>query len=146
MDSLWFRVPRGAHAEAMSFKVCVLGVWQKSVVWPLLWASVADTENETVVGQKLFAVAEEVLGEKFIRHLLIDRGYLDGPWIAELHRRGTRVTIGVKEKMLVLEEMHNLSRLAEAVWTTVEPPKIHDQPPPQRAIMPPASQIQPWTP
>ena len=135
MDSLYFHVPRGAHTEALSFKVCVLGVWQKSVVWPMLWAFVPDTENETVVGQKLFAAAEEVLGQGFIRHLLIDRGYLDGPWIAELHYRGTRVTIGVKEKMLVLEEMHNLSRLAGAVWTAVEPPKIHDQPLPQRAIM-----------
>jgi hypothetical protein len=135
MDSLNFHVPRGAHTEALSFKACILGVWQESVVWPLLWAFVPDTENETVVGQKLFAAAEEALGQGFIRHLLIDRGYLDGPWIAELHQRGTRVTIGVKENMLVLEEMHNLSRLADAVWTEVEPPKIHGQPPPQRAIM-----------
>jgi hypothetical protein len=38
MDSLSFHVPRGAHTEALSFKACILGVWQQSVVWPLLWA------------------------------------------------------------------------------------------------------------
>ena len=45
----------------------------------MLWAFVPDTVNETVAGQKLFAAVEEVLGRGFIRHLLIDRGYLDGP-------------------------------------------------------------------
>jgi len=32
MDSLYFHIPRGAHTEALSFKVCILGVWQESVV------------------------------------------------------------------------------------------------------------------
>jgi len=31
MDSLWFRVPRGAHTEALSFKVCVWGYGRR--VW-----------------------------------------------------------------------------------------------------------------
>jgi len=38
MDSVHFQVPAGAHTPAESFKACVLGVWQDSVVWPLLWA------------------------------------------------------------------------------------------------------------
>jgi hypothetical protein len=134
MDSVHFHVPKGAHTEAFDFKVCVLGVWQESVVWPMLWAFVRDPENETVVGKRVFAVAEEALGEGAIRHLLIDRGYLDGPWLTELYQRGTRVTIGVKEKMLILEEMHNLSRLSDAVWIEVDPPKLHDQPLPQRMV------------
>jgi hypothetical protein len=134
MDSIHFHVPKGAHTEALNFKVCVLGIWQDTVVWPLIWAFVGDPENETIVGKRVFAAAEETLGEGAIRHLLIDRGYLDGPWLTQLHERGTRVTIGVKDKMLILEEMHNLSRLPDAVWIEVDPPKLRDKPLPQRAV------------
>lgn len=34
MDSVHFRVPRGAHTPEQAFKACGLGVWQDSVVWP----------------------------------------------------------------------------------------------------------------
>jgi hypothetical protein len=134
MDSVHFQIPNGAHTDPSSFKACVLGVWQGSVVWPMLWTFVPESRNETVVGKKVMAAAEEVLGEGFIRHLLIDRGYLDGRWLTELHQKGTRVTMGVKEDMLILEEMHNLTRMPESEWTEVEPPKLHEGPRPQRAI------------
>jgi hypothetical protein len=134
MDSVHFHVPHGAHTAAFDFKACILGVWQEGVVWPLLWAFVPPSENETVVGKRVFAAAEKVLGEGFIAHLLIDRGYLDGRWITQLYRRGTRVTIGVKEDMLVLEEMKNLMHLQDTVWKDAEPPRLHDGPVPERQI------------
>lgn len=134
MDSVHLHVPQGAHTAAFSFKVCVLGVWQDTVVWPLLWAFVPESQNESVVGKQLFAAAEAVLGEGFIQHLLVDRGYLDGAWITQLYQRGTRVTTAVKGNMLVMEEMRNLSRLADTEWADVEPPKLHDKPQPQRAV------------
>jgi hypothetical protein len=74
MDSVHIHVPRGVHTEEGSFKACVLGVWQDEVVWPLLWVFAPGSENETVVGKHVFAAAEEVLGQGFIRHLLVDRG------------------------------------------------------------------------
>lgn len=134
MDSVHISVPNGAHTAAVSFKACVLGVWQDGVVWPLLWAFVPEHQHDTVVGKQVLAAAEEVLGGGFIRHLLLDRGFLDGEWITTLYQRGTRVTIGVKEDMLVWEEMHNLSRLKDTVWTQVEPPRRHDEAPPQRFV------------
>ena len=135
MDSVCIHVPRGAHTPAQEFKACVLGVWQDSVVWPLLWALVPDTEAECVVGKRLFTAAEAALGQGTIRHLLIDRGYLDGQWLTTLHKRGTRVTLGVKQGMLVLEEMLNLSRSPESKWLPAEPPNLHQEPLPERAIM-----------
>jgi hypothetical protein len=135
MDSVHVHVPNGAHTEAHDFKACVLGVWQDSVVWPLLWAFAPESVNETKVGKKVFAAAEEALGKGTIRHLLVDRGFVDGAWITKLYERGTRVTIGVKEDMLVMEELKNLSRLPDAEWTPAEPPKIHDGPVPERAVM-----------
>lgn len=135
MDSVHFRVPRGAHTPEQKFKACVLGVWQESVVWPLLWMFVTPDEAEITVGRKLIAAAETVLGEGTIQHLLVDRGYLDGAWLTELHQRGTRVTIGVREGMLILEDMQNLSRMPDMQWQPAEPPQIHAEPKPQREIM-----------
>ena len=135
MDSIHFHVARGAHTPAQAFKACVLGVWQDSVVWPLLWAFVAPDEAEITVGRHLFAAAETVLGEGRIQHLLMDRGYLDGTWLTTLRRHGTRVTIGVREDMLILQDMCNLSRAPGMVWQAAAPPKLHTDPQPQRAIM-----------
>ena len=75
-----------------------------------------------------------MLGKGFIRHLLIDRGYLDGAWISKLYAQGTRVTMGVKGDMLIFEEMQNQILLADTVWTEVEPPKLHSKTSPQRAV------------
>ena len=135
MDSVECHVPRGAHTPAQAFKVCVLGIWQDSVVWPLLWMFVPPEEAEITVGRKLIAAAEAVLGEGTIAHLLVDRGYLDGQWLTDLHQKGTRVTIGVRENMLIMEDMLNLSRASDMTWEEAEPPKLHDQPRPQREIM-----------
>jgi len=135
MDSVHIHVPRGAHTPAHDFKVCLLGVWQESVVWPLLWAVVPETENETVVGKQVFAAAEAVLGAGTIRHLLLDRGYLDGRWMTELYQRGTRVTIGVREDMLVMEELLNWGHAPAADWEPVAPPQLHQRPLPQRAVL-----------
>ena len=77
MDSVHIHVPRGAHTEEFSFKACVLGVWQDEMIWPLLWAFVPEDVAETVVGKMVFSAAEEAWGQGFIRHLLLDRGYLD---------------------------------------------------------------------
>lgn len=135
MDSVHIHVPAGAYTPAKTFKACVLGVWQDSVVWPLLWTFVPEEEAEITAGKRLLTAAEEVIGQGTIQHLLVDRGYLDGEWLTTLHQRGTRVTMGVKEDMLVLEEMLNLSRLPEAQWEEAEPPKLSKGPLPERAIM-----------
>jgi len=79
MDSVHVHGPNGAHIDAHALSVCVLGVWQDSVVWPLLWAFVHESMNETKVGKKVVVAAEEMLGEGTIRHLLIDRGLVTGP-------------------------------------------------------------------
>jgi hypothetical protein len=104
------------------------------VVWSLLWVFVPETTSETVVGPRLFTTAEEVLGEGFIRHLLVDRGYVDGAWMTQLYKRETRVTIGIKEGMLVFEERRNWQQVADTAWTEVSPPKLHNTPPPKREV------------
>ena len=134
MDSVHFNTPRGNRVPAGDYKVCVLGILQDTTVWPMLWLLGDADPHETVVGKKLMAAAEEVLGPGFIRHLLLDRGYIDGPWLTELWQKGTEVIIGVRENMLVLEEMCNLAKLPDTVWEEVPPPKNHENPPPRREI------------
>jgi len=134
MDSVHIAVPRGAHTEAFAFQVCVLGLWQDEVVWPMMWAFASPEEAECVVGKQVFAAAEEVLGQGAIKHLLVDRGYVDGNWISTLYEHGTRVTIGVREDMQVFEELRNLSLFEDTVWSAVEPPQRHDAQPVERAV------------
>lgn len=134
MDSVHFSTPKGRWVEPGHYKVCVLGIWQESVVWPVLWAFQEESVHETKLGKQLLAAAEEALGPGFIRHLLIDRGFIDGPWLTRLWEQGTQVTIGVREDMLILEEMRNLARLPDTVWEEVPPPKNHRDPPPRREI------------
>lgn len=135
MDSVHFHVPRGAHTPEQAFKACVLGVWQEGVVWPLLWKLVPTDVAEITVGRKLVAAAEEVIGQGSIEHLLVDRGYLDGHWLTTLHERGTRVTIGVRGDMRILEDMVNLSHMPETEWVEAGPPKVHEGPTPKRDVM-----------
>jgi len=134
MDSVHFSTPQGNRVPAGEYKACVLGILQDTTVWPMLWLLGGADLHETVVGKKLLAAAEEGLGAGFIRHLLIDRGYLDGHWLTELWQKGTTVTIGVREDMLVLEEMRNLATLPDTIWEEVPPPKNHEDPPPRREI------------
>jgi hypothetical protein len=105
------------------------------VVWPVLWLFVFPTEVEITVGRQPIAAAEEVLGKRSLQHLLVDRSSVDGAWLTTLHQHGTRVTIGVRKDMLMLEEMVNLSRLPSLKWQEVAPPKIREDPKPQREIM-----------
>ena len=130
MDSIHFRAARGAHTPAQAFKACVLGVWQASVVWPLLWLFVPPDEAEISVGRRLLTAAEEVLGEGRIQHLLIDRGYLDGAWLTTQawHARVTMACAGI----LILEDMCNLSRAPGMIWQQQTRPIAYR--PPQRHI------------
>jgi hypothetical protein len=134
MDSVHFHTPASRWLAAGSYKACVLGLWQPTTVWPMLWRLGPSQPHETVVGQQVFAAAEEVLGQGVIRHLLVDAGYLDGEWLTQLWRHGTTVTIPVREDMGILQEMRNLAQLADTVWEDVPPPKLPTGPLPQRSI------------
>lgn len=135
MDSVHFHIPRGNHTPAQQFKACVLGVYQGSVVWPMLWQCVAPEVAEVKVGQAVLAAALKVLPKGLMRHLLVDRGYIDGDWLSRLYRRHqVQVTIGVRENMQSYTDLIGLTRLPETVWDVVPPPDNHRQPAPQRAI------------
>ncbi len=63
------------------------------------------------------------------------RDYLDGRWLTELHARGTQVTVGVREAVLILEAMIDLSRLPGQTWEAADSPRHHAASRPQGAIL-----------
>jgi hypothetical protein len=135
MDSVHFHIPRGNHSPAQQFKACVLGVYQGSVVWPMLWQCVSADKAEVTVGQTVLAAALKVLPKGLMRHLLIDRGYLDGDWLSRLYRRhDVQVTIGVRDNMQSYHDLIGLTRLPQTVWESVPPPDNHREPAPERAV------------
>jgi Transposase DDE domain. len=135
MDSVHFQIPRGNRTPARQFKACILGVYQGSVVWPMLWQCVSPDVAEVTVGQTVLAAALKVLPKGVLRHLLVDRGYIDGDWLSRLYRRhGVQVTIGVRENMQAYDDLIGLTRLPQTQWETIPPPDNHRDPAPERAV------------
>lgn len=84
VDSVDLSTPKGARVEPGHSKSCVLGICRDSVVRPALWLCEEESVCEITVGKEVLAAAEDEVGPGFIRHLLIDRGFIDGPWITRL--------------------------------------------------------------
>ena len=134
MDSMTFSTAPGAHALAEGrYKVCVLALWRDGVVWPVLWRFGEEHASDHTLGQSVIAAALEILGAR-MKHLLIDRGFLDGEWIAGLYERGVRVTVGLKENMEAFTDLLGLSRLPAVVWSEVAPPQNHAPVKPKREV------------
>ncbi|MCA1617693.1 MAG: transposase, partial [Acidobacteria bacterium] len=134
MDSMIFATAPGAHGLAEGrYKVCVLALWRDDVLWPMLWQFGDEHASDHTLGQSVIAAALEILGVR-MKHLLVDRGFLDGEWIAGLYKRGVRVTIGLKEKMEAFVDLLGLSRLPETRWEEVAPPQNHAPIKPKREV------------
>jgi hypothetical protein len=76
MDSVHIHVPNGAHTDAHAFKVCVLGVWQGSVVWPLLWAFVPERDRPVqrrrlAEQSRATSYGTQALRGQYLKHLLL---------------------------------------------------------------------------
>src|SRR5581483_342351 len=113
---------------------------------PILWSDspeVGEGTGDVSLGRTVVAHARNVLTRQDLSLLLIDRGFLDGAWLAEQARLGTDIIIGLKEGMHAYTDLIGLSRLPDTVWEDVPPPKNHRDPPPirQLALFP---QIESW--
>ena len=135
MDSIHVHLPRGQHTPAADFKACVLGVYQGTVVWPLLWQFVDPDVAELTVGKTVIAAALQALPHGTLRHLLVDRGYLDGAWLSTLYRtHQVQVTMGLRDNMQAYTDLIGLTRLPDTQWDAVPPPDNHRDPAPQRHL------------
>jgi hypothetical protein len=143
MDCMTVAAPPGRLGlPAARFVLCILSVHLGPTALPILWSyapEVGEGTGDISLGRTLVARARDVLTPADLSLLLIDRGFLDGAWLAEQARLGTDIIIGLKEDMLAYADLVGLSRLADTVWEDVPPPKNHRAPPPVRqvALFPP---------
>jgi hypothetical protein len=93
------RVPRGTIAETRHLKVAVLSVLTPSGALPLLWHFGTPQDGDVSLAQPLWAAAVTLWGEGACQELLVDAGFLDGAWLAQLHAQGTTVITRVREGM-----------------------------------------------
>jgi hypothetical protein len=147
MDCMTVAAPPGRLGlPAARFVLCILSVQVGKSAVPILWSYAPETGEGTgdiSLGRALVAQARQVLTPRDIAFLLIDRGFLDGAWLAEQAQLGTKIIIGLKEDMHAYRDVVGLSRLPDTVWEDVPPPKNHRDPPPVRqvALFP---QIESW--
>ena len=135
MDTVYFSTPPGPHDQTGHMhKACVLGVWQPDVVWPVLWSFASTDVADITMGKALLDQAHSILPAGTIKHLLIDRGFLDGAWFSSLWQKGIRVTCNLRSDMDAFTDLVGLSQMKDAVWQTVPPPDNHRTPPPMRSI------------
>ncbi len=80
------------------------------------------------------AALRKVLQSGDLALLLIDRGFLDGAWLAEQARLGTEVIIGQKSNMAAYQDLVGLAKMEDTVWEGVAAPKNHRNPPPKREV------------
>jgi len=125
MDSNDFRLKgSGTH-----YKWCALMLWTPYGMIPVAMefsATKGEGTGETSVGRRVVERALQAYGEGFIKTLLMDTGYLDGPGLHWLkYEHGIDWVMDPKEDMKVTESM--LSKKDEKPqrpWRLVAPPRL----------------------
>jgi hypothetical protein len=138
LDANTFTVPPGHHSRpGMQHKVCVLGLRSGGRLYPSLWHFTpcgCGQDGDLTQGKLLIAQAQKAWPKGTIKRLLVDRGFIDGGWISDLKRDGIDTVIGLRDNMTLYEDMLGLARLDDAVWTPADPPKLHQEPLPERSL------------
>lgn len=93
------RVRRGTVAATRHLKIAVLSVLTPSGALPLLWQFGTPQDGDITLAKPLWEAAVRMWGTGACRELLVDAGFLDGEWLATLHRQGTTVITRVREGM-----------------------------------------------
>jgi DDE family transposase len=121
LDSNHFTL-KGSRQE---YKWCALLLWTPRGLFPVaLEFSPVPGDGETTIGQRVVARALATYGAGFLRLLIMDAGYLDGPWLRELREaHGIDWVIKAKEGMVVVTEMERRAQ-ERAVWRPAPPPKL----------------------
>jgi hypothetical protein len=93
------RVPRGTVAETRHLKVAVLSVLTPSGALPVLWHFGTPQDGDISLAKPLWEAAVALWGKGACRELLVDAGFLDGAWLAQLQAQGTTVITRMRAGM-----------------------------------------------
>lgn len=123
MDSNHYTL-KGSGQE---YKWCALMLWTRQGLIPV-WVEFSPVpgEGETTIGRRVLENALAAYGEGFVRHLLIDSGYIDGEtlhWLKFAH--GIDWTTKAREDMQVRRWMGvQAGEAPQWQWRGVNPPKL----------------------
>lgn len=138
MDCMTVSAPPGkCELPSARFVLCVLSLHLGKVALPVLWSFAPETGEGTgdvSLGRGLVARARKALEPGDIDLLLIDRGFIDGAWLAQEAKLGTDVIIGLKTDMAAYVDLLGLAEMDDVRWETVPAPKNHRNPPPERTV------------
>lgn len=138
MDCFLVTCPPGRKAmPAVRLKFCVLSLRLGGRALPLISSCGPDKGEDSgdiTRGRELVAALRNVLGREDLALLLIDRGFIDGAWLAEQAKLGTEIIIGVKSDMSAYRDMLGLAKMEDSEWQEVPSPKNHRTPPPKREV------------
>jgi len=94
------KVPNGHHQEGRHWKAGVLSVCGKAGPHPVLWNfGLAPQTADLVLARSLVKAALEAWGQGAIRWLILDAGFVDGPWLHKLKGRSVDCIIRIKQGM-----------------------------------------------
>lgn len=119
------KVPNGHHQEGRHWKAGVLSVCGKAGPHPVLWNfGLAPQTADLVLARSLVKAALEAWGQGAIRWLILDAGFVDGPWLHKLKGRSVDCIIRIKQGMDNYEAaVRAAKRAPEPAWQRVALPK-----------------------
>ena len=120
------RVPNGHHQAERHHKAAVLAVCGKAGPHPLLWNFGPAHSGDLTLGRALVAAALATWESGAIRWLVMDAGFVDGPWLRELKAQGVDCIIRIREGMDNYEvAVRAAARAPAAAWQPVALPQRH---------------------
>lgn len=138
MDCMTVAAPPGkCGLPPARFVLCILSVHLGKIALPVLWSYAPETGGGTgdvSLGRALVARARQALQAGDLDLLLIDRGFIDGAWLAQQAELGTHVIIGLKTDMVAYADLVGLAQMDDVCWEGVAAPKNHRNPPPKRSV------------
>ncbi len=122
-------IPNGHHQPGYHEKAAVLSVCTPAGPQPVLWRFGRAPETaDLVLGRPLVRRARLAWGPEAIQWLILDAGFIDGPWLRSLKRHGIDTVIRVREHMdpyrAGVEAAH---RAPPEAWQAVPLPKRRDK-------------------
>jgi hypothetical protein len=118
-------IPRGHHRGGYHWKTAVLSVCTPGGPQALLWRfGKAPATGDLSLGRPLVRRAQQAWGRGVIRWLIVDAGFVDGPWLRKLKQHGTDTVLRIREGMDNYEAaVRQAERAAPRTWQTVALPR-----------------------
>lgn len=129
MDCVEAKIPAGNRGrKEKNLECCVVSAPSQNELLPLLWNFIpAKSKADINQGKEILEEILSIAGSD-VKRLIVDRGFISGPWMSELKERGIDTVIGLKKDMSLYADMLGLTRCRDTQWLEVAVPKRKNKP------------------